>query len=284
MIIKINKRKSVANEFRSLKRERSPVFSMKEFRHAPLVSFCISHKNRLSQLMETLPQNLDANRVDQEKIEFVLADYGSDEDVASWVWSNFESDVKSGYLKYFQGKINDRWNAPLAKNTTHRISSGKILVNLDGDNLTGYRGGMFVYEQFMSYPNDICLWQFSGKKQDGSFGRIAASRDSFFAVGGYNEEFLEMGFQDRDLVNRLEMRGSQVILELDDRYNQALENEKYEPEKMNYREMRTYNRFISKRLLNTESIIANNGKFGLEEVSMLVPGGKKFELKSIHEV
>ncbi len=274
----------MANEFRSLKRERSPIFSIKEFAHAPLVSFCISHKNRLSQLMETLPQNLEANRVDQEKIEFVLADYGSDEDVASWVWNNFEPDIQSGYLKYFQGKINDRWNAPLAKNTTHRISSGKILVNLDGDNLTGYRGGMFVYTQFMSYPHDICLWQFSGKKQDGSFGRIAASRDAFFAVGGYNEEFLEMGFQDRDLVNRLEMRGTEVILELDDRYNQALENEKYTPESMDYREMRTFNRFIAKRLISSERITANKGKFGLNEVRQMVAREGTFELKSIYEV
>lgn len=281
MIFNIDKNKSVATDLRSSVRERSPIFSMKEFENAPAVSFCISHKNRLEQIKEALPKNLEDNRIDQSRVEFVLADYGSDEDITGWLWESFSEDLKSGYLKFFRAEIKHRWNAPLAKNTTHRVSSGKILVNLDGDNLTGYRGGMFVYEHFMASENDICLWQFSGDKQDGSFGRIAASRDAFFAVGGYNEEFLEMGFQDRDLVNRLEMRGTEVVLDLDDRYNQALENEKYTPENMNYRDMRKFNRFLSKRLIESGRIVANRGNFGLQEVEKLIPESNSFSFKRV---
>jgi hypothetical protein len=166
----------------------------------------------------------------------------------------------------------NKWHAPKAKNTAHRLSTGKILVNLDGDNFTGYRGGMFVYNVFMSSPNDTCLWQYSGASEDGSFGRIASSRDAFFSVGGYNQEFLEMGFQDRDLVNRL------VKLEPDLRYNGAIENDKYEPQTMDYTMMRRSNRRISHRLVASGKVVANNGVFGLSGIQQLVVDGNSYQM------
>ena len=251
---------------------------MKEFDGAPLVSFCITTKNRLSQIKETLPKNLSDNAIDRSRVEFVLIDFGSDQDVSGWIVENFNEELASGYLKFFTCDQLDKWHAPKAKNTAHRLSSGKILVNLDGDNFTGYRGGMFVYNAFMSAPHDICLWQYSGDSHDGSFGRIAASRDAFFAVGGYNEEFLEMGFQDRDLVNRLEMIGAEVKLELDTRYNRAIENDKYVPENMQYSFMRRYNRMLSWRLLATDSVTANKGNIGLQGIKQLIIDGQTNQL------
>jgi hypothetical protein len=134
---------------------------------------------------------------------------------------------------------------------------------------------MFVYNAFVAASHDICLWQYSGDSQDGSFGRIAASRDAFFAVGGYNEEFLEMGFQDRDLVNRLEMIGTEVKLELDPRFNRAIENDKYVPENMQYSFMRRYNRVLSSRLLANDVVLANHGKMGLSGIKQLIIGPNK---------
>ena len=270
VIFSLGKNAGVGTPLRSTKRAQSPLFRMAEFQHAPLVSFCISHKNRLHQLKETLPKNLDDNRLDQSKIEFVLVDFESKEDVGEWLMANYPAELATGYLKYFQCTGLDKWHSPRAKNTAHRVSSGKILVNLDGDNFTGYRGGMHVYNAFMSSPYDVCLWQYSGDSQDGSFGRIAVSRDAFFALGGYNEEFLEMGFQDRDLVNRLEMIGAQVILDMDARYNQAIVNEKYVPPGMKYEVMRRYNRKLAGRLIRTDNLVANAGKMGLNSVQQLM--------------
>lgn len=282
MIFSLGKNAGVGTPLRSTKRAQSPVFRMPEFAHAPLVSFCISHKNRLHQVKETLPKNLADNRLDQSKIEFVFVDFESQEDLGDWLMTEFAPELTSGYLKFFLCKGLDKWHSPKAKNTAHRLSSGKILVNLDGDNFTGYRGGMHVYNGFMSSPYDICLWQYSGDSQDGSFGRIAASRDAFFSLGGYNEEFLEMGFQDRDLVNRLEMIGSQVMLDMDGRYNQAIVNEKYVPPGMKYEVMRRYNRKLAGRLVRTDNLVANQGFFGLTEVQQLVTsGGNKFEYVAI---
>lgn len=278
MIFNLGKNKGVGTPLRSSWRPKSGLFTMGEFDNAPLVSFCITTKNRLEQIKETLPKNLSDNVIDKDRIEFVLVDFGSDEDVTGWIQQEFRQELASGYLKFFTCDQLGRWHAPRAKNTAHRLSSGKILVNLDGDNFTGYRGGMFVYNAFMAAPHDICLWQYSGDSHDGSFGRIAASRDAFFAVGGYNEEFLEMGFQDRDLVNRLEMIGAEVKMELDSRFNRAIENDKYTPENMQYSFMRRYNRMLSWRLLATDSVTANNGRMGLYGIKQLIIDGQTNQL------
>lgn len=266
---------------RTTHRFRSPIFRMPEFAGAPLVSFCIPHKNRFSQISQTLKKNLDDNRLDQKNIEFILVDFGSGDDIAGWVFENFRTDLESGYLKFFQNNSLEGWHAPLAKNTAHRLSSGKILVNLDGDNFTGYRGGMFVYREFMSHECDICLWQFSGIFNDGSFGRIAAARDTFIAIGGYNEELLDMGFQDRDLVRRLEVYGAKVVLAPDEEYSQAIENDKYDPATMEYTAMRLFNKYIAKRLMTRGYFVANGGKLGLEDVRRLTLKGKNFILKDV---
>jgi hypothetical protein len=278
MIVDLGKNTGVSSTLLALRRPQSSVFRMREFDSAPLVSFCITNKNRLSQIRKTLPKNLSDNQIDHDKIEFILVDFGSDEPIEDWLFSEFREELASGYLKYFGCSSLNKWHAPKAKNTTHRLSTGKILVNLDGDNFTGYRGGMFVYSVFMSSPNDTCLWQYSGESEDGSFGRIASSRDAFFSVGGYNQEFLEMGFQDRDLVNRLEMIGVEVKLEPDLRYNGAIENDKYVPQTMDYTMMRRSNRRISHRLVASGKVVANNGVFGLSGIQQLVVDGNSYQM------
>ena len=271
----------MASFLRTTHRFQSPVFRMPEYDDAPLVSFCISHKNRFNQISETLKKNLDDNRLDRKKVEFVLVDFESDDNIAGWVAENFREDLSSGYLKFFLAKGLEGWHAPRAKNTAHRLAFGKILVNLDGDNFTGYRGGMFVYSNFMAHQSDICLWQFSGTFNDGSFGRIAAARDTFMAIGGYNEELLEMGYQDRDLVRRLEIYGAKVILSPDEDYTRAIENEKYDPENMEYIAMRLFNRYVAKRLMTRGDFVANDGKLGFDQVSRLILNGSKFVLKDV---
>lgn len=51
----------------------------------PSLSFCITCKNRLAQIKQTLRQNLEDNRYGRDKIEFVLVDFGSTDYVrSSW--------------------------------------------------------------------------------------------------------------------------------------------------------------------------------------------------------
>ena len=42
----------------------------------------------------------------------------------------------------------------------------------------------------------------SGEIGDGTHGRISVDRDAFYSLGGYDESFYPMGYQDTDFLNR----------------------------------------------------------------------------------
>ena len=49
------------------------------------------------------------------------------------------------------------------------------------------------------------LHQWSGISKDGTYGRISCHRDTFYQLGGYDESFLPMGYQDHDLMMRFRL-------------------------------------------------------------------------------
>ncbi len=176
------------------------------------LSFCITCMKRLSQIQETLPINLKHNIPLQDSIEFVLIDFGT-EGLYEWVYENFTWALKTGYLRYLRTNKLKYWHAPIAKNTSHRYAMGEILVNLDCDNFTGKLGALHVMKIFQKYGKFIMLHQWSGVSKDGTYGRISCHRDTFFQLGGYDENFLPMGYQDHDLMMRFRLfRGSSKLI------------------------------------------------------------------------
>ena len=190
----------------------------------------------------------------------MVVDFGSDIDVGEWMANEFGEYIRSGYLKYFFTDQLGDWHASLAKNTTHLLANGAILVNLDCDNFTGKNGGKFVHDQFMSRDHGILLWQYSKKKLDGSFGRIAMTRDEFDGLGGYNEALLPMGYQDGDLRNRLISSGLELVHDTNEMYNQAIKNEKFVPKEMSWKKMNEQNQRVSKENIKNNRLVANEGK------------------------
>lgn len=127
----------------------------------PKLSFCITCMNRLNQIKETLPQNLRDNILFNEKIEFIVVDFATP-GLQQWIKSEFEEELRSGYLKYYYTEELRYWHASIAKNTAHLLANNDILVNLDCDNYTGYNGGWFVICQFLKYGMNLVLHQESG--------------------------------------------------------------------------------------------------------------------------
>lgn len=95
------------------------------------ISFCSTCRNRLWQIRETLPRNLDAIR---EEHEIVLVDYGSTDGLSEWVWAHFQGAIDRGSLVFFEVRNEVRWNLARAKNLAHRLATGHYLFNLDADN------------------------------------------------------------------------------------------------------------------------------------------------------
>lgn len=195
----------------------------------PSLSFCITCKNRLHQICQILRKSLDDNRGGQDVIEFVLVDFGSTDGLHEWLGDNFIEDIENGYLKCYYTDELPYWHASVAKNTAHALATHEIVVNLDCDNFTGIRGGKFVIDNILKYGRKSCfLHQFSNQVGDGSFGRIAVAKKTFFEMGGYDESLGPYGCEDVNLLQRLWLKGYAYMHLPDKKYNKALFNTKEE--------------------------------------------------------
>jgi glycosyltransferase involved in cell wall biosynthesis len=161
------------------------------------ISFCISCRNRLWQIQQTLADNLSALESD---MEIVLVDYGSTDGLSEWVWQNFDGDIRAGKLTFFQVTNPVTWSSPKAKNLAHRLGQGSYLFNADADNFFTPTDCRLILD---AARTGLPSHQWSGNYGDGSFGRIGLPKAMFLDLGGYDENLLPMGSQDKDLLTRL---------------------------------------------------------------------------------
>jgi len=244
------------------------------------LSFCITCKNRLHQLRQTLRKNLDDNLMCSHLIEFVVVDFAGTDGLREWILNNFHAELASGYLKYYYTEELPRWHSSIAKNTAHLCASGEILVNLDCDNFTGPWGGMFVLNAFRRHGNRIVFHQFSGIIRDGSYGRIAIMNNCFRLLGGYDEALDPMSYQDNDMIKRLIYYGLKYITQPNPTYNKAIDNTKeegiqYTGSQKKYIEMLIFNIAQSEQNLSEGRLIANNGVFGIRK-NLFDHNGREF--------
>lgn len=236
------------------------------------VSFCITHLDRIEQITNSLPRNLQDNRRDADSIEFVLVDFDKDEDLCRWLQKHFKRDLASGYLRYFRANKLSFWHSSIAKNTAHRLGRGEILVNLDGDNYTGRDGGRFIYEVFVKHHYQLALWQYAGDLADGSYGRISLRREVFMRLGGYDESFYPVAYEDGDLLERLKACGIRILHCKNAAYNQTIRNEfriitkhicpQYKG--LSFDEMDAFNKRRSRQNIAEKKFMVNTGNLGIE--------------------
>lgn len=136
-----------------------------------------------------------------------------------WIILNFDSrDNLHNYLlkklilcaprvRYALYLRNRSWHSSVAKNLVHRLATGDILVNLDCDNFIG-DAVTAIREHFDQGCQLLHLW--SGVYGDGTYGRIAVVRELFYALGGYDETFYPMGYQDVDFIHRAAAKGARI--------------------------------------------------------------------------
>lgn len=234
------------------------------------LSFCITCKNRLHQISETLPINLLHNAAAADQVEFVLVDFSSRDGLREWVIENFQEELRTGYLKYFFTESLPGWHEAKAKNTAHYHATGSILVNLDCDNFTGAEGGLFVLQQFEKFGKNLLLHQYGGEMTDGTYGRVSMHRDHFYAVGGYDESFFPVGYHDIDLLQRLTAYGLSCQLVSSPEHSRAIFNTKeegirYTNVDMSFWDMNIGNKAISLENLRTNRLMVNGGIMGIRD-------------------
>lgn len=173
--------------------------------HPIEISFCTTCSNRAYQLQQTIVSN-SRLILDDSSLEWVIVNFGSKDDLDLFMQAQLPGLSKRVvYARELSGRS---WHLSIAKNVAHRVASGKILVSLDCDNFIGDAAEV-VRQYFSAGCKLLHMW--SGINRDGTCGRIAIDRDLYHQLGGYDESFHPMGYQDRDLLCRASASGTPVI-------------------------------------------------------------------------
>jgi hypothetical protein len=162
--------------------------------------------NRRWQLERTLPENLAVLR--QTPHVLAVCDYNSADDLDELL-QRFRGDVDSGKLACFRTAEPAAFHASIAKNAAHRLGllqRPDVVFNLDADNYLTPEGVRMVERLFEANP-ERCLHNWSTDWADGSFGRIAMSARNWMRLGGYDETFWGIAWQDIDLLYRCRAAG-----------------------------------------------------------------------------
>lgn len=173
-----------------------------------LISYCTTCSNRLWQLALTLPRNL-RNLKDDE--EMIIVNYGSKDDLNKYIQASTlcQTKIKENKLKYVEVLNVETYHSPKAKNIAHRFGTGEFLVNLDCDNYNEE-----VRKTILNLEDKnviVHLWSRIAIAGNGTFGKIAISKNNFYRLGGYDESLLPIAFQDNDLLNRANAIGVKKI-------------------------------------------------------------------------
>ncbi|MFI9240339.1 glycosyltransferase [Streptomyces sp. NPDC053079] len=188
------------------------------------ISYCTTCKNRLWQLAETFPGNLQ-RVAEAGNSEIVLVNYHSDDELDSWI-RQFQPSIDSGILRYLHQRTEPHFHASKAKNLAHLAATGRYLVNLDADNYLG--DTIPTWRTLWREQPDLLIHGFSPDKNrpqrteeeasrirpdsgNGTYGRIGLPRTRFLALGGYDERLLPSAHEDQDLMDRAATTGLSIV-------------------------------------------------------------------------
>jgi Sulfotransferase domain/N-terminal domain of galactosyltransferase len=174
------------------------------------IVFCITCKNRTPHLKLTLPSNL----ADNPKSKFVVLNYGTEDDLLDYLFTQHAADIIKGRLRPYS-----HFDAPIfrmahAKNMAHRcgiLEGADVLVNLDADNLTGPGFEDFI-RQNMRPTRFLWANMIKGEMPRGISGRMVITKGAFLKSGGYDEaKFNGWGSDDKDFNIRLRDLGYHAV-------------------------------------------------------------------------
>jgi len=171
------------------------------------ISFCTVCMNRLHHLKLSLLKNIRDNE-DYPDVEFVLLDYNSTDGLEEYIMNTLQKYIKTGRLKYYKTLSPKYFNRSHSRNLAFKLATGEILCNVDADNYTGKGFAAYLANAFLENGATFLSPAKRGATAPGDvFGRICVARRHFYMVGGYDERMVNYGFEDFDLINRLELSG-----------------------------------------------------------------------------
>lgn len=173
--------------------------------HKRKISFCTVCMNRSEHLKITLEKNIKDN-ISYGNLEFVVLDYNSTDGLEDWIFSSMGEYLEKGILKYIKTEEPKYFLRSHSKNIASIHATGEIVCNVDADNFIGLQFADYINECFSKNEN-VFLSADQILSDKGCIGRICLKKEDFIEVRGYDESMRDYGFEDNDLINRLEMKG-----------------------------------------------------------------------------
>jgi Sulfotransferase domain/N-terminal domain of galactosyltransferase len=240
------------------------------------IVFCTTCKGRTQHLRQTLPKNM----ADNPRSKFVVLDYGSDDDLVTYLCSEHLNDIREGRLIIYANRSEPKFRIAHAKNQAYRcgiLEGADILVMMDADNLAGHGFEDYVRQKFDTTPVSYLVPDFAGLPPPGKrynkerpthlgrgfYGRLVIRVNDLIKTGGYNEKFDMWGSEDIDLLARLERLGLKRGF-IDDIYLHAIGHGAWERFR-EYPEARKYENGsidVYKVTRQAHDTVVNYGNFG----------------------
>jgi hypothetical protein len=161
------------------------------------IAICTTCMNRLDDLRQTLPANLD-NSKDYANLQFVLLDYNSSDGLGHWVRRHLAPHIDSGRLVYFRTEQPLYYEMAHSRNVAFGLADADLVTNVDAD--------CFAHRGFVPYLNTLAnqlaeraVFVKSWQRMN---GRVAFFKREWQELGGYDESFVGYGYDDTDLVLR----------------------------------------------------------------------------------
>jgi glycosyltransferase involved in cell wall biosynthesis len=188
--------------------------------HFKSVSICTTCMNRLRDLKQTLPKNIE-DSLTYPLVEFVLLDYGSTDGVGEWVREEMSDHLQSGRLIYYRADNQPFFRPNHSRNISFRLARGDLVANVDTDNFI-HRGYIEAINLCACKSENIIILPQSFLKPKSSRlflrGRFAINRQDIYQLGGFDED-LDAGYSHDDVsfVLRAMLSGFEVV-RFDDRF------------------------------------------------------------------
>lgn len=181
------------------------------------ISFCTVCMNRLHQLKETILANITCYQ-DVPGVEFILLNYNSSDEMDDWVLCNLKRFIDIGLLIYYKTTEPESFNHSHSKNMIFKLATGDILCSINADHYIGEGFDLYLRKLFCDQPNSYVtpyLKVTANSKNTVAgdvFGKVCVWNTDFHKIGGFDEKFKIYGFEDLDLINRLDSVGSKRVV------------------------------------------------------------------------
>lgn len=183
------------------------------FPQALKLSYCTVCMNRLNHLKVTLPLNLEENE-EFHNVQFIVLDYNSQDGLESWIKNTLERYISSGKLVYYKNRDAELFHRSHSRNMAFKLANTDVVCNVDSDNIVTREYTQFVLKHFHANPNILITADTIGAHYffRDVVGRICCLKKDFGMVQGFDETMSGYGFEDNDLISRIERLGRQRVV------------------------------------------------------------------------